>query len=69
MYIIPYWIAPIRRRVNINLRFKLVILIKGRNTKKEISNLAKDTKLESIPTKLPLIKPKEKAQISDTINK
>ena len=46
-----------------------LIFKKGKNIKNEITNLAKETKLESIPIKLPFIKPKEKAQMSDTIKR
>lgn len=50
---------------------RLIFLIfkKGRNTINEISKRMNATKLESSETKLPLINPNEKAQISETINK
>ena len=44
-------------------------LIKGRNTRKEMNNLANATKLESSPVRFPFISPKENAHIKETINK
>lgn len=69
MYIIPYWTTPISSKEEINLDFTFLIFRNGRKIINGINNLAKATKLESIPTKFPLIKPKEKAQISETINR
>jgi len=47
----------------------IFILRKGIKIKNEISSLINATKLGSKPVKLPLINPKEKAQMKETIRR
>jgi len=69
MYIIPYWRPPVRIKEITFLSFKFFNLKSGRKITRDMNNLIKATNTGSIEVRLVLIKPNEKAQISETIIK